>query len=171
MQTITDWWNINTYFSLINTKYDAPAVGIHNKEQTSWSVNLSSGIKILEDLRVQIMGFYAPASISLQGNNSAYYNMSVGVNYEFLNKKMSLNLSGYNLIYPKNNEYSNFGEYFSSYSVSNWMHRSFSVGLSYKINNFEQKHDNRRLDNNGEQPSGGGMGGAQRRRNVKNDST
>ena len=158
-QKITDWWNANVYASLRHSKIAAPSLGIDTREQTSWSANASTSVKIFEKLRINSSFYYSASSITLQGSSAANYSLSVGANYSMFDDKLSLYANFSNLVFPDNPEYITFGDYFYSRSYSNWAKRSFSMGFSYKINNYQEK--NRRIDENsieggsGEQSGGG----------------
>ncbi|MDR0926632.1 MAG: TonB-dependent receptor family protein [Ignavibacteria bacterium] len=160
-QTITDWWNLNAYFSLNNQMYEALDYGIEKREQTNWSVSMNTTLKLMDNLRLQLSGYYSPSSISLQGRYSGYYAVNAGLHYDFFDDRMSAGLNLNNLIFPNNNEFITFGDYFNSYSYYNWQHRQFSLRLSYKINDYKQKQE-RNLDDGsggGGAPQGGGQGG------------
>jgi len=154
MQTITDWWSLNAFVNLFNTKFDAPSAGISNRQETSWSSNINTTFKLLDNLRFQIYGNYSPITISVQGRNPAYYSINAGLNYEFWDKKMSVGLICNNLIYNTNNEETVFGENLLVYSRYNWIHRSFFLSISYKINDYKAKQE-RGIDDGG---SGSGQG-------------
>lgn len=155
-QTITSWWNINCYAGISNSKYEASEINV-SRSQTSWSGNLYTTIKLIDNLRWSISGFYFSSSLSLQGKGSAFYMLNSGLSYDLLDKKMSIGLNFNNLLYPDNSEYSSAGQYFTAYSRSNWSRRGFSLSLSYRINDYQQKMKRRVGDEDA--PGGGSPGG------------
>ena len=82
----------------------APALNIPVREQTSWSVNASTYIKIIDNLRANAYFYYSPSSITLQGERGANYSLSAGLNYSLLEDKLSINLGFRDLIFPDNSE-------------------------------------------------------------------
>ncbi|MPN18756.1 hypothetical protein SDC9_166119 [bioreactor metagenome] len=83
--------------------------------------------------------------------------LNSGLSYDLLDKKMSIGLNFNNLLYPDNSEYSSAGQYFTAYSRSNWSRRGFSLSLSYRINDYQQKMKRRVGDEDA--PGGGSPGG------------
>lgn len=157
MQTITDWWNLNAFVNLFNTKYEVPKYDL-NRQETSWSANMSTTFKLLDNLRLQVQGYYSPETISVQGKNPAFYAVNAGINYEFWDNKMSAGLNVRNLIYNTNSASTANADKLIVYSVYNWINRQVTLSLSYKINNYQQKPE-RNIDDggSGEGQQGGGI--------------
>ena len=74
-----------------------------------------------------------------------------------LEDKLSFRLNFNNLVFPNNSLSETFGDYFSSRSYNNWMHRSFSFSASYRMSNYKQMME--RMNEGFEGGGGGGAGG------------
>jgi hypothetical protein len=107
------------YGSLFRFKMAAPSLGIPNREQTSWSANANTYIKLIDNLRVNAFFYYYPSRLTLQGSSAAWYQLGIGANYSMLDDKLSFRLNLRNLIIPENPEYITFGNNFYSRSYSN----------------------------------------------------
>jgi len=105
--------------------------------------------------------WYSPSRLTLQGSGSANYSLSAGASYSMLDDKLSFRLNFSNLVLPPKPGNIVFGDNFHSSSYYNWARRSFSLGISYKINDY--KESMRRMDEEGGggggAPQGGGGGG------------
>ncbi|MCL2039130.1 MAG: TonB-dependent receptor family protein [Bacteroidetes bacterium] len=159
-QQITEWWSLNASAGLSHSKMAAPSLGIATREHTSWSANANTYISVLKKLRLSSFFWYSPSSLNLQGSSSAFYQLGAGASYSMLEDKLSLRANFSNLIAPKNNEYITFGDYFYSHSYnSSWGRRGFSLGISYKINDYKESMKRRDEDGGGGSQGGDSGGG------------
>ena len=157
-QKITEWWSLNANTGLSHSKMAAPSLGIQTREYTSWSANANTNIRIWKKLLLSSFFWYSPGSLTLQGSSGANYQLSAGANYSMLEDKLSLRVSFSNLIAPRNTEHIVFGDYFYSRSYnSSWSRRQFSLGISYKINDYKERM--RRMDEDGSSSQSGDSSG------------
>lgn len=153
-QKIIENWNIGAWLSYGYAHTDPTTIGLPIREQYNFSANLNSSLKLFDRLDISAFGYYFPGSLSIQGKNDAWYSLQLGVNYEIIKQKLTLDFGLNNLIYNSKNKYETYGNGFQSISYNNWSHRGISLGLRYRINDYQEK--NRRSDESGGVESSGG---------------
>ena len=79
---------------------------------------------------------YNSASVTAQGTSSDYYSIDAAFKISFLNKSLSANLQGRNLIGSARREYLSEGPGFRTYNLYEPRYPSVSVTVSYRFNNY-----------------------------------
>ncbi len=154
MQKIAEWWRLNINLGYYKTTYEASQN--NSRISNSWSGNMSMFFDITKQFSSQISAYYSSGNVTLQRTNADYYNLSLGCRYKMLDDKLSINISLSNLIYPDNSIDITRGDNFYSESRNNWQYRSFYLGISYKINNYQQKMRREERESAGQQQGQGG---------------
>ncbi len=120
-----------------------------------------------KDFVVSFNGGVSSSRINLQGKSSGYHNTSLGLNKNFLNKKLTLSVTGANL-FEKNRKYESIldTDQFYSKSESYYPFRQFRFGITYRFGEMKQQiqktrrgisNDDTKQGESGN--SGGGEGG------------
>ncbi len=118
------------------------------------------------DFSASFNGGYASPSINLQGENTGFQYTSISLNKSFLNKKLTVSISGSD-IFTKNKKFGTTRETDEFYSKTENFYpgQNFRIGISYRFGEMKQqiKKVNRKISNDdnkaGEGNSGEGGGG------------
>jgi outer membrane receptor protein involved in Fe transport len=149
----TKWLLINASFSLYNYKLMGDVAGVSvDKQSTNYNARLNGTVKMSQDSRFQLTGFYRGPSVSAQGEQKgmAYINMSY--RQDLLKKKLTATLSVRDLLGTMKMEGNSSGDGFKSTFKMQREPRVLMLTLSYKINNYKMDKQ-APADQNG----GGGM--------------
>lgn len=177
--TISQWYNISrndaTGFELISKitfspKIDATANfnAFYNKyfgseeydlEPTdgfNWNANISSNVKITNDLTGQVRAdYYAPRTMA-QGTSIASFVMDAGVKMDVMNKRGSIMLNVRDLFNQRRWGGTTATPQFSQEFERRWMRRMVTLSLTYRFgkSNFNSKPRESNQENNfgGDEP-------------------
>ncbi len=91
---ILPWWRLNSSFNYYYSRFDGGAKYSNiTNENYQWSSRINSTFTLLENLNLQISGFYNAPNATLQGMRLAMYSIDAGIRYELFNNKLTLNLN------------------------------------------------------------------------------
>lgn len=151
---ITAWFRLNanaSYFrQIIN---GVPEFNILRTDNYTWNIRLSSQITTSKTSNLQISGNYSAPTIMAQGRMDAMYFADVAWRSDFLDRKLSLSLRLSDIFNSRKYSFESYGPGFTSTSTRKMDSRTLWVGVSYKINNYQQRaRDRQRMmdENNGE---------------------
>jgi len=147
---LTKWLNINTSFDYYN--YQLKGTLFDNSvdaESNDWSLRMNTTFKIHSTTRFQINGRYSSPSITVQGEREENYSMNLGLRKDFYNKKLSATIQFRDIFGTGKYEFTSFGKDFSSYTKFTRETQILMLTLSYKINNYQRKREERKGNNGG----------------------
>jgi Outer membrane receptor proteins, mostly Fe transport len=124
----------------VNMKSDAT----QSTEQLSNSGFFYNGFTTIQytlpkDFRLTLNGGYFAPRVNLQGKSSAFYNTSIALNKDFLNKKLSVSISCSDPFW-KNKEYTSrtTSQTFSMKSINYVNTREVRINISYRFGNLNK---------------------------------
>lgn len=102
---------------------------------------LSTTFIFLKNTRLQLTGFYNAPTITSQGLRSEMYGMNAAVSKGFFKDKLTLTLSGRNVLNTMKFEFNSETENMYTDFTFNMEYPVVMFSLSYRINNYKQRHD------------------------------
>ena len=150
--TFPDWWN----YGNISVSYQKVSEqGGFNYSSASesytiytdvWSINAFAGIKTYMDCQLTVGCRYAPKHSDSRYVTFSTTNLYMSVSRDFFDRKLSVSVSGNNLLNSDKNKQTTYGSNYYSYSeflVDR--SRNVSVGINWKFNDFKFRRD-RKVD-------------------------
>ena len=140
---LTKWWDIN----LSGSVYYYEIKDINNT--ITWRTRMNNSFRIPKiGTRLQFSGFYNGPSITSQGRREAMYMFNAGIRQDFLDRKLSVNLSirdvfdtmGHEMIYETENFYSHL--------IRARRGPTFNISVTYRMNDFKSRRE-KGLENGG----------------------
>ncbi|HNS17940.1 MAG TPA: TonB-dependent receptor [Bacteroidales bacterium] len=146
---LTDWFLINTSLNVYYYRLQGNVEGEDTDDETvSWDTRLNTTFKLPADIRLQLTANYRGPTITAQGSREGFFMTSLAVRKDLFQRKLSVTLSGRDLLKTAKRESVSEGEGFYSYDKFAREAPVFSLTLSYKINNYKQKQQR---NSNGEE--------------------
>ncbi len=141
---LTQWLSINASGSLyqywIFTEEKGEAV---TREDLNWRVRGSANVELGETTRLQLTAFYNAPSITSTGTRGSYFMTSLALRQDFLNDQLNLVLRVRDVFMTRGREsttihpdYYVHMEHFSNVPM-------ISLGVTYRINNYDRRRDRR----------------------------
>ncbi|WP_118193515.1 outer membrane beta-barrel family protein [Albibacterium indicum] len=154
--TVSQWYNISrndaTGFELISKITFSPKIDAtanfnafynkyfgseeHNLEPTdgfNWDANISSNVKITNDLTAQVRAQYNAPKTMAQGTSIASFVMDAGAKMDILNKRGSIMLNVRDLFNQRRWGGTTSTAQFSQEFERRWMRRMVTLSLSYRF--------------------------------------
>lgn len=141
MQRITDWWKIDWSGSYFTTNLDAN--NLTNGNRTSgnmWNTRIKSSMNWNKKYELQISANYNSAHVHAQGKFDPSWSSDMSFKYNFLGDKASLSFRIRDIFNTRKWQGYTYIEdsFYSEYEHSHYS-RQFTLGFSYKINNYNQR--------------------------------
>lgn len=156
MQVITDWWRVNLDFNYY--KVDFESSNLNKRSNYNWNTYFSSSFEISDNFNVQLTSYYYPTVISMQSERDDFYAVNLGARYQLLDKKLSIGLNFNNLLYSEVSKSTTYGNDFYSEYKGKWSYRSFSLNISYKLNDYKEKYRRENMYEDANKGREGGIG-------------
>ena len=144
--SLTKWWDIDASGNFYNYKlkgevtydqgddiYKEPL----DRSSTNWNTRLNNTFQLWKNGVFQISSRYNSASVTAQGTRSDYYSVDAAFKVSFMNKSLSANLQGRNLLGSTRRESISEGPNFRTYNLYEPRFPSVSLTVSYRFNNFK----------------------------------
>lgn len=151
----TKWLRVNanaSYFRYIINR--VPEFSIEGTDDYTWNTRLSTQISTTKTTTLQISGNYSAPTIMAQGKMEAMYFADIAWRAELLDRKLSLSVRLSDIFNSRRFESESWGPGFNTKSLRKRDSRVFYVGVSYRINNYQQRRDRlRTLEDNSMEPS------------------
>ncbi len=139
----TKWLLVNGSVSMYNYRITGDLAGENfERESANWSGRLNATLKLAENSRMQIMGFYRGPSVSPQGESKAMIFSNLSFRQDFWDKKLSATLSLRDPFGTGKFERESKTPDFKSHFRWSGEPRVLMLTLSYKINNFKEERGN-----------------------------
>jgi hypothetical protein len=117
---------------------------------------MNTTLKIAQNSRMQIQGFFRGSSVSAQGETKAMIFTNISYRHEFWDNKLTATLSVRDPLGTAKFERESYGEDFKSWFEWKREPRVVMLTLSYKINNFKEERGNNGGSGNNGMDMGGG---------------
>ncbi|SMO59506.1 Outer membrane receptor proteins, mostly Fe transport [Saccharicrinis carchari] len=138
------WWEVN----LMGNMYDYRVEGSLNEksfERSSfnWSSRLNSTFRVMKTVQLQLDGNYNSPTVTSQGETEGYYTMNGALRMDFLDRKLSAVVQVRDIFATARRVSETQDADF--YNYQKWERKAplVSFTLSYRINNFMPKRNNR----------------------------
>ena len=155
--SFTKWWNMNITADLYQYTIDANIENSSTGENSTltYSARMNNTFKIKKtNTRFQLFGMYNGPSITAQGERGEFFMVNAAVRQEFLNRKLSVMFSVDDVFGTMKHSHESYTENFYSYGSFDAITPTFRITLSYRLNDFERRQEDRE---NVEIESGDGM--------------
>lgn len=146
------WWTVNASINAFKYSLFGEVYGTDITQSTNtWNTRVSSTFKLNKGTRIQLSGFYRAPSIEAFEEESEMYMVGLAIKQDLFKRKLSLTVNMRDVFNTMNHDSYSYGDGFKMYNEFSGMFPSITFSLSYKINNFKQKRDQR-----GDDEMGGG---------------
>ena len=146
--------NFNGGASYFKSEYEGTVSGgSRNSGGDAWFTRLSTTVRLPYDFDIQINTNFASAMISPQGTTKGRVFSDIGIKKTLFDKALTLSLRATDPFQTMQFRSESFGTNFTSITEMKPQFNSFTLSLTYNLNNFRKKQERPRDDN------GGGGGG------------
>lgn len=141
MQRITEWWKIDCNYSFFSTEIDANNLtNGSNRNGNIWSTRIKSSMNWDKKYELQLSGRYNSGMVHAQGKFDPNFSADMAIKYNFLDGDASISFNIRDIF--NTSKWQGY-TYQDNVFYSQWNHehnsRQFTLGFSYKINNYKQK--------------------------------
>ncbi|MEF8984097.1 MAG: TonB-dependent receptor [Bacteroidales bacterium] len=135
------WWNINVSGNFYKYSIDGEEVAGENisRRSNNWSAHLNNTFRLPSGTRIQLMARYSSPSVTAQGQREGFLMTNAAIRHSFLEDKLTLNLSGRDLLQSMNREMTSAGPGFETYRFMEREAPIINFSISYTINNYERE--------------------------------
>ena len=148
---ITKWMKLtltgNYYYYKIEANEESKTM---ERQSNNFNVNGNLNFNITKLMRLQLTGFYRGPSVTAQGDMSAFTMVNSALRYDFFNHKLSATFKVRDIFQTMKHEMTSYTETFNTYNSFYRQSPTFSISLSYRINNYKQKRRSSMGDREGE---------------------
>ncbi|MCF8335787.1 MAG: TonB-dependent receptor family protein [Bacteroidales bacterium] len=134
------WWNLNLSGSFYEYSLEGEVIGENiSRRSNNWSARFNSNFTLPTGTRLQLMARYNGPSVTAQGEREGFLMTNMGLRHSFLNDKLTLNVSGRDLLQSMNREMTSSGPGFETYRFMERESPIINFSVSYTINNYERQ--------------------------------
>ena len=108
-------------------------------EDFSWDARVIANLMLPWNLRLQLTGSYNSATYSPQGKNYASYWLDGGLRRSFLQGKLSVAVTGRDLLNSRKMKSWTYGDNFTQLSTNHWGGRMVGFNISFNFGNVKTK--------------------------------
>ncbi|MCY1719858.1 TonB-dependent receptor [Prolixibacteraceae bacterium Z1-6] len=141
------WWEINIMgdfydYRIKGVKYDEP----FERSSFNWSARMSNTFRIKKNMQLQFDGNYNSATITSQGRTEDFYMLNAAYRVDLFDRKVSAVVQVRDIFNTGNRVSITKDPDFYNYTERTRNAPMFSFTLSYRLNNFMQKRNQRGSD-------------------------
>jgi outer membrane receptor protein involved in Fe transport len=145
---VLKWWDMEIGGNFYNYRvegvlYEEP----FKRTSTNWNTRFNNTFRLWKNGQMQLNSRYNSATVTAQGTSADYFVVDAAFKITFLNKALSANIQGRNLLATARRQRINEGPDFRNFYNYIPAAPVVMVTLSYRFNNFKT---NRRGNGNGE---------------------
>lgn len=156
-----DWLDLTTTVNLYYYKldgfdytYGSTTTHYNGNEDFSWDARMIANVMLPWNLRLQLTGSYNSATYSPQGKNYDSYWLDAGLRRSFVQGKLTVAVTGRDLLDSRKRKAYTFGDNFSQTSIDHWGGRSVGFNISFNFGNVKvNKKKSRSNDQNNDSDS------------------
>lgn len=141
---LNKWWTIYANANIYRYNVEGDVAGVTTDlKSLNYDFRLNTSFIFSKTSRLQVSGFYNGPTVTAQGEREDFWFAGLAYRHEFFKRKLSLVLNVRDVFRTGGYKFTAIGE---GFSTENEMLREspvFSLSLSYKINNYSQKRDER----------------------------
>jgi outer membrane receptor protein involved in Fe transport len=138
------WLNLNISGNYYYYKLESSGSSLGEINNTSNNFDMRGNItfRIAKNSKLQLSGFYRGASVTAQGERKPFLVTSAAFRQDLFNKKLSLSFRVRDIFSTMKFEFTGYGDNFMSYNSFTHASPVFTLNLTYRINNYKEKHRN-----------------------------
>lgn len=141
------WWVMKQILDFYHYQQDGTVAGnYYKRDEYSWSAQLTNLFILSKNTQMQLGFTYASPTISSQGEIDDFYYANLTLRQYFLKRKLSLTLTGQDILQSVKSESTITGDGFTHRNVLEH-HYPIRFVVSYKINNYKRDHRKAELKN------------------------
>lgn len=145
--TVNGYYYVLDGFTYDYTHLGASDITVSDGNNTfSWDARIMAAVALPYGISAQATGGYRSKSIVAQGESAASYSLDMGVRKSFFNRKLSLSLTGRDLLNSRTRSSVTYGDNFYNDSYSKFGQRTFMLTASYLFGNSNPKKNTNRGD-------------------------
>ena len=142
------WWDMEISGNFFNYKLDGELTYIQadeitveelNRTSTNWNTRFNNTFRLWKNGVFQVNSRYNSASITAQGTSSGFFTLDAAFKVTFLNRSLSANLQGRDILGTSMRERKSEGPDFYSHYKYDPKSPVVVLTLSYRFNNFKTK--------------------------------
>ena len=133
-------------------KYNETSFEYKGSETFAWDARMIANIMLPWRLSFQVTGNYTAPTKNAQGKSYESYWLDAGLRRSFLNRKLTVAVTGRDLLDSRRFKNYTFGENFSQISKGQWGGRQLGINISYSFGNMSLSKTKKRQ--NGMEESG-----------------
>lgn len=140
------WWNMNLTADMYQYTIDADMDNSSTGENSTltYSARINNTFKIKKtNTRFQLFGMYNGPSITSQGERGEFFMINAAVRQEFMNRKLSVMFSVDDIFGTMKHSSESYTDSFYNYSSFDAISPTFRITLSYRINDYERRKEDR----------------------------
>ncbi len=147
MQKLTKWWKMDGNFTFYNSTIDATNIGGISKNSNIWTTRINSNFNFNKTFELQLSANYRSNELTAQGENKSQWSANMSMKYNLLSNNASISFNIRDLFDSrKRSRYTQQPGVFYDESESKWGARQYTLGFTYKFNNYKQKRERPRDD-------------------------
>ncbi|TKG90788.1 TonB-dependent receptor [Puteibacter caeruleilacunae] len=142
------WWEVSFTGNMFDYRIDGERNNVsYDMSSFTWSSRMANTFQVHQNWRLQLDGFYNSPTISTQSESRENYGVNLAVRADFLDRKLSTTLQARDLFSTM--KYESTIEDDNLFSLRKYSNNAplLSLTLSYRINNFKPKRQQRNGDN------------------------
>ncbi len=137
------WWKLSASGSLFRYGIDGEVEGENvDRVTNTWNTRMNSFISLKWGTRIQLTGSYSAPSIMAQGERSGFFMVNGGIRQDFFKRKLTVNFQARDIFQTMQFAYTARGSNFLNYTERQRKSPSFTLSLSFKINNYTRRTEN-----------------------------
>ena len=137
---ITKWMKMtltgNYYYYKIEANEESKT---EERESNNFNINGNLNFNITKMMRLQLTGFYRGPSVTAQGDIAAFTMVNSALRYDFFNHKLAATFKVRDIFQTMRHEMDSYTNTFNTHNSFYRQSPTFSITLSYRINNYKQK--------------------------------
>lgn len=141
---------VNLYYYKMNGfeyKYNDQQTYYKGNEDFSWDARVIANVMLPWQMSLQVTGNYNSATYSPQGKNFESYWLDAGIRRSFLERRLSIAITGRDLLDSRKRKSYSYGDGFFQTSTSQWGGRQVGISISYNFGNSKtQKKKTKNTD-------------------------
>ncbi|MBW6480932.1 MAG: outer membrane beta-barrel family protein [Bacteroidales bacterium] len=154
----TSWW----HFDIMGNLYDYRQRGeLYGRDYSSssfnWNARLNNDFRITPSTRVQLRGMYNSPTVRARGERSGFFVTNVALRQNFFDNDLSVTFQVRDVFGTMARESIDFGDDFYNFRTWDPNTPTFSVRVSYRINNYRADRRVARDRDNGDMDDMNGL--------------
>lgn len=149
------FWRLNFSMNVFNYSIEGDIIETDaTQTMNTWSMRLNNSINLKWGTKIQLSGFYTAPSITSQGDRAGFFMTHMGAKQSFFKNKLDVSIGIRDIFSTMKHEFTKNTSSYHLYHLFDMDAPSFSIELTYKINNYKPQRQKRNSENDGYDESG-----------------